>query len=310
MKTVKIALTLAVLLGWLVSTSRATEVFVSIPPQKWLVEAVGGENVPVEVLVRAGQDPHTFEPLPRQVAALSRATIWYVMGLEFEKQLLPKVQAVAPQLEIVDMSRDVAKITMSETDHGHEDAEHGHEAAEHGTENADHDVDGGHDHEAEVVDPHVWLSPLNLQVMIRTVAETLVAADPDNAASYGQRQRTADAGLAELHQQLHEMLAPYAGSSFFVFHPSFGYFAQAYGLVQEPVEVQGKSPSPRQLAALVAKAKEKQVKIIFAQPQFDPKSAQAVAMAIGGRVVPLDALALDIPANLRLMASQIRDALQ
>ncbi len=272
----------------------AMEVFVSIPPQKWLVQAVGGEPVSAEVLVRAGQDPHTFEPTPRQVAALSRAKIWYVMGLEFEGRLVPKVQAVAPGLVIVDMSRALSKLPLAEDGHGHEEpgqlAEHEHEDAE--------------------LDPHVWLSPVNLEVMSRTVADSLAEADPEHTGEYRQNQLAVAGELAELHRQIESMLKPYAGSSFFVFHPSFGYFAAAYGLVQVPVEIQGKSPSPRQLAALIAQARREQVKVIFVQPQFDPKAARAVADAIGGSVVPLDALDEDVVANLQVMAKKIEEALK
>lgn len=281
------------MLVWVSTASGAMEVFVSIPPQKWLVEAVGGERVTVEMLVRAGQDPHTFEPRPKQVAALSRAKIWYTMGMEFEKQLAVKVRAVAPGLEIVDMSRDVEKMVMAE--------EHEHDVHE----NSEH---GGH--AGEPLDPHVWLSPPNLQMMSLTVAEDLAAIDPEHTEEYQRNQKAVAGDLAGLHQRLGTMLQPYSGASFFVFHPTFGYFGKAYGLVQEPVEVQGKSPGPRQLAALIAKAKEMKVKVIFVQPQFDPKAAQAVATAIGGSVVPLDALAEDVPSNLVVMAEKIEDALK
>lgn len=285
---------MAILLACCSPSYGAMEVFVSIAPQKWLVEAVGGELVAVEMLVGSGQDPHTFEPRPRQVAALSGAKLWYTLGMEFEKRLQEKVQAVAPGLTVVDMSRGVSKIVMAEDEH------------EHGKpEGSGHD-----DHGDEPLDPHVWLSPVNLQIMSRAVAETLAASDPGNSETYRRNQEAVEEQLAQLHQRLQETLAPYRGASFFVFHPTFGYFGNLYGLVQEPVEVDGKSPGPRQLAALITKAKRQQVKVIFVQPQFDPKAAQAVATAIGGNVVPLDALAEDVPANLEVMAEKIEDALK
>ncbi|SHO48575.1 metal ABC transporter solute-binding protein, Zn/Mn family [Desulfopila aestuarii] len=285
---------ITMVLAWVSASYGAMKVFVSIPPQKWLVEAVGGELVSVELLVRAGQDPHTFEPRPKQVAALSRAKVWYTLGMEFEKRLQEKVQAVAPGLTVIDMSREVEKVVMVEDGH-----EHG-----------GHDSSGHDAHGEEPLDPHVWLSPVNLQIMSRTVAETLAAGDPANGEEYRRKQMVVEAQLETLNQKLLEMLKPYRGASFFVFHPSFGYFGNAYGLVQEPVELEGKSPGPRQLSALIAKAKAQQVKVIFVQPQFDPKAAQAVAAAIGGSVVPLDSLAEDVPANLQVMATKIEDALK
>jgi zinc transport system substrate-binding protein len=273
-------------------SSAAVEVFVSIGPQKWLVESVGKDLVQVEVLVKKGQNPHSFEPTPRQVAALSQAKIWYTLDMDFEQQLVRKVRAVAPGLQIVDMSRHVEKLVMAAGDHEQEEAE------------------AGHDHGKSAVDPHVWLSPLNLQVMAGAVAEALIRTDPAHAAAYSHNLRVVEQELTELDQRISEQLSPFKGASFFVFHPSFGYFAHRYGLVQEPVEIGGKSPGPRQLSALVARAKTEGVKVIFVQPQFDPKSAEAIAAAIGGEVVPLDALSEDVAANLMTMAEKIAAALK
>lgn len=291
----RIHIFLAVLIMVLIraaSASAAMEVFVSIGPQKWLVESVGKELVQVEVLVKKGQNPHSFEPTPRQVAALSRAKIWFTLNMEFEQQLVRKVRAVAPGLLIVDMTEHVEKLAMSAQGHEHEEETIGHE------------------HGEPVVDPHVWLSPLNLQLMAGTTAETLATADSAHAAAYKNNLTAAQQELAELDQRISRQLKPFKGSSFFVFHPSFGYFAHSYGLVQEPVEIGGKSPGPRQLATLAARAKADGVKVIFVQPQFDPKSAQAVAAAINGEVVPLDALAEDVAASLTIMAAKIEAALQ
>ena len=79
---------------------------------------------------------------------------------------------------------------------------------------------------------------------------------------------------------------------------------------QEAVEVEGKSPTPRQLYSLLTRAKTDKVKIVFVQPQFDRKSAQAIANGIGGEVVPLDPLAEDVVGNLKIMAEKIQSALK
>jgi len=113
----------------------------------------------------------------------------------------------------------------------------------------------------------------------------------------------------QLDDDIRAMLAPYAGSRFYVFHPSFGYFADAYGLEQIPVELDGKAPSPRQLVALVEQAKADGVKVVFVQKQFPSGSAKAIADAIGGTVVQLDPLAEDVVANLRLIAESLEKAL-
>jgi len=80
-------------------------------------------------------------------------------------------------------------------------------------------------------------------------------------------------------------------------------------LIQKTVEIEGKSPTPKQLQHLIAAAKKDGARVIFSQPQFDPKSAEAVARAIGGTVVPLDPLAYDAAANLNAIAENIATAL-
>jgi zinc transport system substrate-binding protein len=282
-----------------VCASASVDIFVSIAPQKWLVDKIGGKETNITVLVKEGQDPHTFEPTPRQVAALTNAGIWFTMDMEFESQLVRKVQKVAPELKIIDIAHHVPRVNMVV-----EVEEHGEEEAGH------HDEDGDHGHDAhDGQDPHIWLSPLNLQIMAEKVTESLIAADEERTSFYLGNSKALAAELKTLHHEISTKLAPYTGSSFYVYHPSFGHFAKTYGLMQEAVETGGKSPTPRQLARLIGKARAEKVKVIFVQPQFDPKSAQVVASAIGGQVVPLDALAGDVAVNLKIMASRIEAAL-
>ncbi len=104
--------------------------------------------------------------------------------------------------------------------------------------------------------------------------------------------------------------APYRGRSFLVFHPGFGYFADAYGLKEEAVEAGGRPPGPKQLRALVEKAKAEGIKTVFVQPEFDPHSAEAVAKEIGGKVVPMNGLAKDVLEDLEDIAGKVKTAFE
>jgi len=146
--------------------------------------------------------------------------------------------------------------------------------------------------------------------MAATIARALQAADPTHAADYQANLRALQDDLAALDAKLAQALAPLKGRQLFVYHPAFGYFADAYGLKQVPVEVEGKEPTARQLAGLVDRARAAGARVIFVQPQFAPKSAEAVAKAIGGAVVPLDDLAKNYIANLSDMADKVRTALE
>lgn len=259
------------------------EVFVSIPPQKWLCEQLGRDHFITRLLIAKGQEPHAFEPSPRQIQALSRSRLFFTVGLAFEQEIIRRLQKGAPHLQLVDTSKNIDKIPMKGTGHGH-----GHKT---------------------VLDPHVWLSPQNLKSMAMVMAVALAHEDPDNKAVYEKNLEKLNGKLEDLDRAIAKELAAFQGASFFVFHPAFGYFAHQYHLQQVAVETGGKSPTPKQLFALIGKAKADGVKVIFVQPQFDPRSAESVARAIGGKVVPLDPLAENSVENLRVMAVKIADAL-
>ena len=95
-----------------------------------------------------------------------------------------------------------------------------------------------------------------------------------------------------------------------VYHPAWGYFAKAYDLIQIPVEMEGKKPTPKGLQQLILSAKKDGIKVVFVQPQFSTKSAQTIAKAIGGHVVFADPLAFDWAKNLLLVARQFKDVLK
>ena len=278
------------------------EVFVSVPPQKWISEQIGGRFITTHVLVGKGQDPHTYEPTPQQIGALSRAQLYFTLDLQFEGQIIPRLQKTVPDLRVIDMAASIAKIPMIEHDKDEpRDAEHA-RGGDHGTAKQMHDHQAG-------LDPHVWLSPVNLKIMATNMAQAMIETDPANKSTYEHNLLATNKAIDQVHQRVEGELAPYQGASFYVFHPAFGYFAQAYHLHQKAIETGGKSPSPRQLAALITEATAGKARVIFVQPQFDPKSAQTVATAINGEVVPLDPLAEEVLSNIEIMAHKVQAAL-
>ena len=269
--------------------------FAGIPPVAYLVERVGGSRVRVDILVQPGQDPHLFEPTPHQVMALSKANLFFKIGMPFENRLIEHIAGQHRGPTVVDTTAGVVKRMMAGC----------------GCE-AGHDHDEHHDGCAEAgePDPHVWLSPRTLQTLASNIAVALCRADPAGAAQYRENLAALAADLKTLDARIRRLLTPFRGQSFFVFHPGFGYFGDAYGLKQESVEMEGKSPTPKQLRTLIHKARADGVKIIFLQPQFDPRSAEAVARAIDGAAWPMDSLAKDVVNNLDDVATKIAASLR
>lgn len=276
-------------------------VFVSIPPQKVFVERIGGDRVEVQVLLSPGESPATYRPKPSLMAKLSAADIFFRIGLPFETHLMPKIKSMAGQLKVVDTRTGVPLLAMGD-DHAHgEDRSHG----------AKSDSSGNHDASAfEGMDPHIWLDPLRVTIQAATMRDALTALDPGGRARYAAGCDALIKELKALHRTLSTVLAPLSGETLYVFHPAFGYFADAYKMVQKAVEVDGKSPKGRALALFIRQAKADGVRVIFVQPQFDRHAAEKVAAAVGGVVVPLDPLAPHYFANLQAMADAVAKGLK
>ena len=279
-----------------------THVIVSILPQAYFVERVGGEFVDVEVLVGPGQSPHTYEPTPKQLAALSRAKLYFRIGIDCENSLVPRIEQVFKDIRIVDLRRRVPLRTLTASEL---EADKDHAAHEHG--------EAGEKQPAESPagrpDPHIWLNPLLVKIQAQTICDALTEIDPAHAAQYRQNLSVFRADLDRVHATIRESLAPLKGAQVFVYHPAFGYFTDAYELQQVPVEIDGREPAAKQLTELIERAKAAGVRVIFVQPQFSKKSAEAVAQAIGGAVVPLDDLSRDYLKNLEDIAAKIKAAL-
>lgn len=263
-------------------------VFVSILPQKYFVEKIAGERVNVEVLVPPGKDPATYEPSPQQITGLGGAKALFSIGVPFEKAFLPKISNTLNQLKIVDTSVGIDKLMIEA--HSHDDEE------EH------------HEDELEVPDPHVWLSPSLVKIQAKNIYDALIELDHSGKSDYKKGYDSFIIELDELKTKLGKTLKPFSGSTLFVFHPAFGYFADEFGLVQVAIETGGKEPAPAKLTEIIEYAKKEKVKIIFVQPEFSQKSAKTIAQAIGGSVVMLSPLNPDYINNLKSISTEVAKA--
>lgn len=258
-------------------------VVVTIQPQAEFVESVGGERVEVNVMVPPGANIHIYEPTPSQMTALAEAEMYAKVGsgVEFELVWIDKLVAVNKKMLIVDCSKGVELQEMI----------------------------GEYEHEGErehgVMDPHIWMSPLNAQIMVRNICDGLVQVDPDNKPYYERNRDTYLQKLAELDQIIRDVLSGLTNRRFMVYHPAFGYFAREYNLTMIPIEEEGKEPTAAGLARLIEQAKEHEIKVIFAEPQFNPQSAEVIAEALGGEVVFVNPLAGNYIANLRSLLDEL-----
>jgi zinc transport system substrate-binding protein len=265
------------------STCAAQTVFVSIPPQAFLVERLAGDLVRVEVLLPPGASPATYEPTPRQMATLERSQLYLQIGAPFEGAVLRKIAEMMPELRVVDCRTGVKLEPIDGESHGHGEG---------------------------LLDPHIWLDPQRMKTVARTSAKALQALLPDQVPEIEGRLAALLNTIDATDRRVTEILAPYAGRTLLVFHPAYGYFTRRYGLVQRAVEVEGKAPSARRLATVIDELSGHPLRALFVQPQFSRSAAARVAGALDCELVELDPLAGDYLANLESMAARIAEALR
>jgi zinc transport system substrate-binding protein len=289
-----LAATLSIAFVSFATAADPIKVVVSIPPQKYFIQKIGGDRVEASIMVPPGVDPHSYEPKPRQMVELSRATAYFSIGIGFEDVWLDKIAAANKGMPILRTDAGIEKIPMVEHGHDEEPGQEVHEGEE----------------EPEGLDPHVWLSPVLVKTIARNMFEGLVNVDPEGRAVYETNLNYFLNELDALDARLREMFAGEGRKGFMVFHPAYGYLAREYGLEQTPIEIEGKEPKPGHLAELITEAKEHGVKVIFVQPQFSTKSAEALAREIGAEIAHADDLAEDWEANLLEIAGKFKAALR
>nr|WP_051261117.1 zinc ABC transporter substrate-binding protein [Desulfovibrio inopinatus] len=283
-----------------VASGAPLDVMVSILPQEYVVKKIGKALVTVHVLLPPGASPATYEPKPAQMAALSASRIFVAQGVPFESAWLPRLEASNPNLIVVHADAGIKKMPMTRHDH-HDEMGEGHQ------DDGEHEVH----HHAEsadgmVLDPHIWLSPELMRTQAATIAQALQTADPAHKDEYAANLAAFDKEITALQKKLHTILPK--NGLFMVFHPSWGYFAREFGLQQIPIENEGKEPSPKALALLIKRAREKNVHVVFVQPQFSRKSAELIASQIPARVIVIDPLAADWEKNLQFVAQEFAQA--
>lgn len=247
-------------------------VAVTILPQKQFVDRIAGDYARVIVLVPPGADPHTHEPTPKQLEDISRASVYVKVGsgIEFERAWMDKLSGVNPRMTVVDSSTGIQLISGQS--------------------------EGG-------ADPHIWLSPKNAKIMVENTYQGLARADPLHKAEYRANTDSYLKDLDTLDADISHEISKKQIHTIMVYHPAWSYFARDYGLLQIPIETDGKDPTPKGLENLVRQAKAGNITVIFASPEYSTKSADVIAKEIGGSVALVSPLEEDYLGNIRKVSS-------
>lgn len=226
--------------------------------------------------------------------AISSADIYFAIGVEFEKAWLPKFANQNKNMMIVDIGKNVAKMEMIK--HNHKE--------EYKNEHKDEHKDEHHKHIS--YDPHIWTSPDNVRVIAKNILNELIKVDQKNEEDYEENYDTFIQSLNETDAKIKNILKDIPrGAKFMIFHPAFGYFAKQYCLTQIPIEIEGKTPKPKDIIELVKDAKKQNIQAILTAPEFSDKVAKQIAKELNIKVLKISPLNPDWSKNMINLAKII-----
>ncbi|MCX6013215.1 MAG: zinc ABC transporter substrate-binding protein [Chloroflexi bacterium] len=219
------------------------------------VRNVGGDKVEVTTMIPPGASPHEYGITTTQMKALSKVKAYFKVGsgIEFELTQMDNITTQNSKMLIVDCSEGIIKLGE---------------------------------------DPHIWNSPLNAKIMVENICTGLIKVDPGNASIYTKNKNDYIEELNDLDKDIKSRVSGFSNKAFLVYHPSFGYLAKDYGMIEYAIEVEGQEVTPQRLAQSIEIAKQYQLSYIFGAPEHekDIENAKTIAKAVNGQVVPINAL--------------------
>lgn len=245
---------------------------VTIEPQRYFLEQLVGDSYKVTSLVPSGANPESFDPTPSQMVTLDKSKTYFKIGfLGVENSLVDKVKDQS-KLNIVDCSDGIEIIDDGHQHLDEEDAHH-------------HGHDGG--------DPHYWSSVNSAKVILKNMYDQILRLNAENEYVYTSNYQTELQKINKTDSIIQSLLKNTDTKAFVIYHPALSYFVRDYNLEQLSIEQDGKNPSPSQLKKLIDEAKEKNVKAVFIQAEYDSKNAEVVAKQIGAKTYSINLLNYD-----------------
>ena len=246
---------------------------VTIIPQSTFVKKVCGDLVDVVTIVPTGSSPETFEPKPKDMIKLNKAIAYFTIGVPTEKtNVLSNLTNDTKIVYLEEKCQEVYDDVLFST--------------------------GGRD-------PHIWLSPKRVIIMVEAIRDEMMTLDPLNSSTYRQNAKLYIEELKSLDSKIKSAVEKTETKDFIAFHPAFGYLAADYGLTMHALEEDGKEATIEHLTKMIDFAKEKGIKVIFYQEEIDSSQSQTFADEIEGVAVKLEPLSADYTDNLLNMAKTI-----
>lgn len=258
-------------------------VTVSLPPQAWILKAIAGDSVKINILFNKGSNPETYEPTISTIRDAAGSDLLLLSGgLTFESVIVDRITENNSRLKIADTSRGIDPILNTHS-HSH----------------------GDHEHEVSSPDPHTWTSVVNTRTIATNMLDALKAADPSHAEYYSVRAAQLDRHLDSLDQAIRAKLDPIKTRAFLVWHPSLSYFARDYGLNQIVLGNEGREPSVKHTRDVIDNTTGEGAHVLFIQSDYDSSRAKTLARETGARVVEINPLDSDWEKQINIITDAL-----
>ncbi|MEK9140550.1 MAG: metal ABC transporter substrate-binding protein [Nitrospirota bacterium] len=274
-RMVRVFFLFVVLAGFLPLFNTMTEardpipIVVTIPVLKDLAEQVGGPHVRVTSLLSGYENEHTYSPKPTDLIAVRKARLLLEIGMGLEVWVSSLVKNAG--------GRSLRVVTTS----------HGVELIRDETE----DSDGAH-HEETHGNPHIWLDPENVAIMLRHITDALIEVDPGHAAEFQRNHAAYLQQLSQLQQELSARTQRLSDRRFIAHHPAWPYLAKRFSLdIVGTIHLQsGTEPSALHLQSLIQKMKRENIKVVVSEIQLSQRIPELLARETKAHIVVLTTL--------------------
>ncbi|OQW32542.1 MAG: hypothetical protein A4C66_13470 [Nitrospira sp. HN-bin3] len=255
-------------------------IVVTLPVLKDLTEQVGGPFVRVKSLLNGYENEHTYSPKPSDLVAVRKAQLLFEVGLGLEVWVTALVKnAGSAKLRVITTSQGVE--LLHDGGDVHEEAHSGMHEAE----------SGGN--------PHIWLDPINVGIMLGHITQALIDIDPVHAAEFQANQEAYLQRIKQLQQELMSRTQRLSDRRFVAHHPAWPYLAKRFGLeIVDTIHTQsGTEPSALHLRHLIAKINRQHIRVIASEIQLSQRLPELLARDTKARVVVLTTMPGGVPGT-------------
>jgi zinc transport system substrate-binding protein len=260
---------------------KKADVAVSILPQKYIVDRISGKSLSVMVMIPPGHSPATYEITAHEAQRLASVKLYVKIGyIMFEQSQWKNIVSVNKTMRVSDASQGIK--TIGSHHHGHE-----------------------HGHKHSSVDPHIWLSAVDMKKIAANTFKALADLKPSQKELYSKNYELLVKEIDALHLKLTKRLKKQKGRAFMVFHPAWTYFAKDYGLRQIAIEADGKEPGVDHIKKIIDTGKKEKVSAVLVQKQFPADVAKAIAKDLKADIVKVDPLAYNWFETMKAIADAV-----